>query len=187
MRSIIDRVGPYSLKPGARGKPFTTLLRAIVGQQLSGKAAETIFNRLVATLPDPRNVTPEQILAMDVPTMRAAGLSGAKTSYVKDLALQVAEGRVRLERLTRFTDEQIIESLTAVKGIGRWTAEMFLMFRLGRQDVWPVDDLGIRNAVKRAYEIEPTKVALAELGEPWRPYRTAASWYLWRSLDVAPV
>lgn len=184
MRSIVEAVGPLGLKPGARGKAFTTLLRAIVGQQLSGKAAETIFNRLVATLPDPRSVTPEQILAMEVTDMRAAGLSGAKTNYIRDLALQVAEGTVKLDRLTKQTDEQIIESLTRVKGIGRWTAEMFLMFKLGRPDILPVDDLGIRNGFKRAYGIDPTPAAMIEIAEPWRPFRSAASWYLWRSLDL---
>jgi DNA-3-methyladenine glycosylase II len=117
--------------------------------------------------------------------MRGVGLSNAKAAYAKDLATRVANGELALNRLGRRSDDAIIADLIAVKGIGRWTAEMFLIFKLGRPDIWPIDDLGIRNAVKRAYNIEPTKANLAAVAEPWRPWRSVASWYLWRSLALA--
>jgi DNA-3-methyladenine glycosylase II len=187
MRRIVKAVGPCLLKPGARGDNFTTILRAIVGQQLSAKAAETIWQRMIAIHPNGRKVHPEDILTATHKQLRAAGLSNAKVSYVKDLAERVLNGELQLARIGRFDDERIVADLVAVKGVGRWTAEMFLIFKLGRPDVWPVDDLAIRNAVTRAYNLEPTKSNLASVAEPWRPWRSVASWYLWRSLALDPV
>lgn len=184
MRKIVDAVGPCGLRPGARGDHFTTLLRAIVAQQLSGKAAETIWQRVIALHPNGRRVRPEDVLELADEALRGCGLSRMKAAFMKDLAARVVSGELPLRKLSRQDDETIVAELVAVKGIGRWTAEMFLMFKLGRPDVWPVDDLGIRNALKRAYGIEPSKLVMAELAEPWRPYRSVASWYLWRSLDV---
>jgi DNA-3-methyladenine glycosylase II len=184
MRRIVKAVGPCALKPGARGDHFTTILRAIVGQQLSAKAAETIWQRLIALHPNGRKILPADILSATDKQLRSAGLSNAKASYVRDLAQRIVGGELRLQRIGRFDDERIISDLVAVKGIGRWTAEMFLIFKLGRPDVWPVDDLGIRNAVKRAYNLEPTKAHMASVAEPWRPWRSVASWYLWRSLAL---
>jgi DNA-3-methyladenine glycosylase II len=187
MRRMIKSVGPCALKPGARGDHFTTIMRAIVGQQLSAKAAETIWNRLCALHPNGRKILPEDILAASDKNLRATGLSNAKVLYVKDLASRVATGELQLNRMGRRADEAIITDLVATKGVGRWTAEMFLIFKLGRPDVWAIDDLGLRNAVKRAYRIEPTKPNLLEIAEPWRPWRSVASWYLWRSLALPPV
>lgn len=183
MRSIVDAVGPCGLRPGARGTHFTTLVRAIVGQQLSGKAAETIWRRFCELHDDPRSIRPDDVLGTPDEAMRAAGMSRAKVASVKDLARRVTNGGVRLARIGRLPDEEIIAELVRVRGVGRWTAEMFLMFRLGRPDVWPVGDLGIRNAVQRHYGVEGAE-GLVEVAEPWRPWRSAASWYLWRSLDV---
>lgn len=187
MRAIIKAVGPVGLRPGSRGDNFTTIARAIVGQQLSSKAAETIWQRLLSLHPDGRRLRPEDVAAASDEAMRGAGLSGAKTLYLKDLAARVISGEVRLGRLSRMEDERIIAELVAVKGIGRWTVEMFLIFKLGRPDVWPVDDLGIRNAVRRFYGVDPTKDNMQRVAEPWRPWRSVASWYLWRSLSLPPV
>jgi 3-methyladenine DNA glycosylase/8-oxoguanine DNA glycosylase len=187
MRSIVKSVGPVGLKPGSRGDNFTTIARAIVGQQLSAKAAETIWQRLIALHPNGKRLRPEEIVEATEQAMRGAGLSNAKMVYLKDLASRVASGELRLDRLSRMDDDRIIEKLTAVKGIGRWTAEMFLIFKLGRPDVWPVDDLGIRNAVKRSYGLDPTKDNMDRVAEPWRPWRSVASWYLWRSLALPAV
>lgn len=182
MRKIVDAVGPCGLRPGARGDHFTTLARAICGQQLSARAAETIWRRFCALHGDPKRIRPDDVLALDDGPIRATGMSTAKTASVKDLAQKVADGEVRLSRIGRLPDEGIVAELTKVRGIGRWTAEMFLLFRLGRPDVWPVDDLGIRNAVRRHYGVEDD--GLVEVAQPWRPWRSVASWYLWRSLDI---
>lgn len=187
MRGIVKSVGACELRPGRRGDHFTTLARAIVGQQLSTKAAETIWNRVLDLHPNSKGLRPEDVLGLKPTDLRAAGLSNAKTAYIKDLATRVAAGEIRLDRLSRLDDEQIITALTAVNGIGRWTVEMFLIFRLGRPDIWPVGDLGIRNAVARAYALEPTKDNLRAVSAPWRPWRSVASWYLWRTLAAAPV
>jgi DNA-3-methyladenine glycosylase II len=187
MRALIKQVGPCLLKPGARGDHFTTILRAIVGQQLSARAAETIFQRVAALHPNGRKIVPADILEAPDEALRAAGLSNAKTIYVKDLAMRVESGELNFAKLIRKPDDEIIDALVAVKGIGRWTAEMFLIFRLGRPDVWAIDDLGLRNAVRNLYGIEPTKPNLIAVAEPWRPWRSIASWYLWRSLaNTAP-
>jgi DNA-3-methyladenine glycosylase II len=187
MRGIVKSIGACELRPGSRGDHFTTLARAIVGQQLSTRAAETIWKRVLALHPNGKRLRPEDVLTLSAPELRAAGLSNAKVAYVQDLAARVASGELKLNRLSRLDDEAIVTSLTSVKGIGRWTVEMFLIFRLGRPDVWPVGDLGIRNAVARAYSLEPTVDNLATVSEPWRPWRSVASWYLWQTLAAAPV
>lgn len=187
MRKIVKAVGPCELRPGGRGDHFTTILRAIVGQQLSSKAAETIWNRLLELHANGRRIRPEDVLALRVGRLRSTGMSNAKVRYAKDLARRVASGELNLRSLSRRDDERIVAELIAVDGVGRWTAEMFLIFKLGRPDVWAVGDLGLRNAVKRAYRVEPTKDNLIRVAEPWRPWRSVASWYLWRSLSADPV
>jgi DNA-3-methyladenine glycosylase II len=165
------------------------LVRSIAGQQLSVKAARSIFLRLQARF-DGRTPTPEEILADDPEALRAAaGFSRAKVRSLRSLAEHVQRGELELDRLTQLDDETIIAELTAVKGIGEWTAHMFLMFTLHRPDVLPVGDLGVRNAVMRAYGLErpPDPQALTAIAEPWRPHRTRACLYLWRSLDNEPV
>lgn len=186
MRSIVDDIGPCTLRPGGRGDHFTTLMRSIVAQQVSTKAAASIWERLVDGHADPMRIRPEDIVRRRHASLRKAGLSNAKATYISDLARRVVARELNLRTLGRYDDERIISELTEVKGIGRWTAEMFLIFRLGRPDVWPVDDLGIRNAVERAYGIEPTRANLYDVAEPWRPWRSVASWYLWRTIQPIP-
>lgn len=179
---IIDDVGP--LREHLAEDRFAELAASIVSQQLSVKAADTIWRRFEALGP----VTPESILGYAEEDMRAVGLSGAKTRYVRDLALHVVDGRLELTAIDELGDEAVIEALTAVKGIGRWTAEMYLIFALGRQDVLAVDDLGLRRAAGWLLELErpATREELAEAGERWRPHRSIASRYLWASLDNGP-
>ena len=184
MRQLIKDVGPCKLEPGARGDHFTTLLRAIVGQQLSAKAAETIWQRLIALHPNGRKLKPEDILSAKDAALRGVGLSNAKVAYARDLAAHIADGRLNLAKISRHDDDTIVNELVAVKGIGRWTAEMFLLFKLGRPDVWATDDLGLQNAVRNRYGVQPTKAKMLEIAEPWRPRRSVASWYLWRSLAL---
>lgn len=184
MRRIVNAVGDCGLRPGRRGDHFTTLLRAIVGQQLSAKAAETIWQRVVALHEDGRRLRPEEFLAHPHRKLRSAGMSRAKVRYARDLARCVASGELDLRQIARREDEQIIASLTEVDGIGRWTVEMFLIFKIGRPDVWSLGDLGLRNAVARAYRIDPTPQNLLHVAQPWRPWRSVASWYLWRSLAL---
>jgi DNA-3-methyladenine glycosylase II len=184
MRDLIEQVGACGLVPGARGDHFTTLLRAIIGQQLSAKAAETIWLRLVALHPNGKKIRPEDVLAMKDADMRGVGMSNAKVAYAKDLASHVADGRLKLSRMSKLSDEEIVSELVAVNGIGVWTAEMFMLFHLGRPDVWAIGDLGLRNAVRNLYSLEPTKANLKQVAEPWRPWRSVASWYLWRSLAL---
>jgi len=164
---------------------YAALLRAIAGQQLSVRAAEAIYRRLLERFGG-RAPTPEEILADDPDALRtAAGLSHAKTSALRSLAEHVLAGELQLARLEELPDEQVTRELVAVKGIGEWTAQMFLIFTLARPDVLPVGDLGIKHAFRRAYGLDeiPSKDAMIELAEPWRPYRTAASWYMWRLLE----
>jgi DNA-3-methyladenine glycosylase II len=184
MRDLIKAVGPCALKPGARGDHFTTLLRAIVGQQLSAKAAETIWQRLIALHPNGRKLQPADVLKASDAELRGVGLSNAKVTYARDLAERIHSGELNLAKLSRKADDAIIDELVAVRGIGRWTAEMFLLFKLGRPDVWATDDLGLQNAVRNRYGVQPTKATLLEIAEPWRPWRSVASWYLWRSLAL---
>ena len=180
--AIIERVGPFRM---TYNEPvFSSLARSIVYQQLSGKAAATIFGRLLAATGDP--ITPDAILRLSLDEMRAFGLSKQKAAYVRDLAAKTAAEEVIFEKFHRMTDDQVIERLTLVKGIGVWTVQMFLMFSLRRPDVLPCGDLGIRNAVQKAYGLEgpATPAQIQEIGERWRPYSSVASCYLWRSLEL---
>lgn len=184
MARIIDDVGPLAIT--RRSERFAALVRAIIFQQLAGRAAQTIFDRFVAAVGEGRFPTPEQVLAATDETMRGAGLSRGKMTYLRDLAEHVRDGKLNFHRFPRMDDEEVIADLTRVKGIGRWTAEMFLMFNLNRPDVLAVDDLGLRNGATRAYGKKAPVSAkeLRAIGESWRPYRTAASWYLWQSLRI---
>jgi DNA-3-methyladenine glycosylase II len=181
---VIRRVGPCRLEPRRTGTHFEALARAIVYQQLSGKAAGTIHSRFLSLYPR-RRLRPAAVLATDDAALRAVGLSRQKIGYVRDLAAKVDANEVPLARLDRLTDAEIIERLTRVKGIGRWTVQMFLMFRLGRPDVLPELDLGVQNAVQKAYGLakRPTPKELLEIGAAWTPWASVASWYLWRSLE----
>jgi len=170
----------------ARGEPFQTLARAIVGQQISVKAAQSVWNRVLAVAP---GMTPAEVLALKRPRLRACGLSDRKTEYIADLARHFAAGAVHPHRWPDMEDEAVIAELVAVRGIGRWTAEMFLMFNLLRPDVYPLGDLGLLKAVRLTY-FRGRDVPLARirrLGEQWAPWRSVATWYLWRSLDPLPV
>ena len=184
LRAIIDRVGPFeaSFEPDL----WWSLVDAIASQQLSVKAAATIVGRVDALVPGESRPTPADLLALPDETLRACGLSGAKTRYVKDLAARWLDGSLEPERLPEMPDEEVVEHLTRVKGIGRWTAEMILIFTLARPDILPVDDLGLRVAVQRAYGLaeRPGRAELTEIGEAWRPFRSAATLYLWRSLNA---
>jgi DNA-3-methyladenine glycosylase II len=190
-RLIDENGGPLPSEPPAAGRPddpYGALVRAIAGQQLSVKAAQAIWRRLIARF-DGRTPTPEEILADDPEELRvAAGFSRAKVAYLRSLAEHVVSGELELERLDELPDDEVIRELTAVKGIGEWSAHMFLMFTLHRPDVLAPGDLGIRNAVRAAYGLDavPTPAELEAIAEPWRPYRTRACLYLWRSLDNEP-
>jgi DNA-3-methyladenine glycosylase II len=169
-----------------RGEAFLTLARAIVGQQISVKAAQSVWDRLVACVGE---VTPQSVLLKQRPVLRACGLSDRKTEYIADLAQHFADGSIHVHRWPQMSDEDIIAELVQVRGIGRWTAEMFLIFNLLRPDVFPLDDLGLQKGIRVSY-FANRKVALStmrRLGERWRPWRSVATWYLWRSLDPLPV
>jgi DNA-3-methyladenine glycosylase II len=183
MAGIITRVGPCRFQPVSDATHFHQLARAIVYQQLSTKAAATIFGRVKALCGEP--IEPRRILAAKDAALRAAGLSSSKTRYVKDLATRVHEGSLHLDAIAAMPDEEVLRELTTVKGIGVWSAQMFLIFRLGRPDVLPVLDLGIRKGVQRAYGYRrlPHPKTVARIGKKWSPHATIASWYLWRSLD----
>jgi DNA-3-methyladenine glycosylase II len=190
MARLIDEHGAVvrrDLKLERPGDAYGALLRSIVGQQLSTKAARTIYGRMLELF-DGHAPTPKQLLAADPDAIRAAGLSRPKIAYLRDLAQHVEDGELELERLHELPDEDVIEQLTAVKGIGDWSAHMFLMFHLGRPDILPVGDLGIRNAVKTQYRLRklPDPKRLERIARPWRPYRTLACLYLWSSLDNTP-
>ncbi len=184
MGAMIDAVGPYTLR--FERDRFGMLVRSIVSQQISTSAARAIRHRLYQ-LAGPDGLTADNLLRFSPDQLRGVGLSQQKSAYVKDLALQVNNGTVDLRRIGRLTDEQIIRTLTQVKGIGRWTAQMFLIFCLGRPDVFPHDDLGVRTAIRDHYGLAelPNKVVSHEIAAPWRPYASVASWYCWRSLDLA--
>lgn len=179
---IIDRVGPCRIE--FLEPCFDTLVRSIVFQQLSGKVARVIYARLAEAAANGR-LTPEAILRLRPEKMRRAGLSAQKTAYIRDLAAKTRRGVVIFEALGEMDDDEVIRTLTAVKGIGVWTAHMFLIFALRRPDVLPVGDLGIRAAIRRAYGLEelPKPAEVTAVGERWRPYCSTASWYLWRSLE----
>ncbi|MBV9212912.1 MAG: DNA-3-methyladenine glycosylase 2 family protein [Actinobacteria bacterium] len=191
MKALIDSIGPLDPEARRRGRPtdpYGALLRSIVGQQLSTKAARTIYARMLE-LWGGKTPTPKQLLATDPEAIRAAGMSRPKVGYLRDLAERVLDGRLELDRLNELSDEEISAELTAVKGLGQWSADMFLIFFLGRPDVLPVGDLGVRRAVQNVYALPemPAPDALFELAQPWRPHRSLASLYLWTSLDNAPV
>jgi DNA-3-methyladenine glycosylase II len=185
--ALIARAGEFTMRPVPTQSLFAALVESIVYQQLSGKAAETILRRVVALYRPRRFPRPVDILETPVERLRAAGLSAAKTAAVKDLAARTLEGTVpSMTRVRRMSDEEIIERLTTVRGIGRWTVEMLLLFRLGRPDVLPLGDLGVRKGFARAFNrralLDP--LVLHRRAERWRPYRSVASWYLWRALDL---
>jgi DNA-3-methyladenine glycosylase II len=183
LRAIVDRVGACSLAKKRHDDHFGSLARAIVFQQLNGRAAETIHGRFLGLFP--AAPTPEVVLALEASRLRAAGLSSAKAAAIRDLAEAALDGRLPLPLAPRLADDEIVERLTTVRGIGPWTAHMFLMFHLGRPDVFPVGDFGLRSAMKRAYRLrgEPAPARLERIALPWRPFRTYATWYLWRSLE----
>ncbi|HWB98402.1 MAG TPA: DNA-3-methyladenine glycosylase [Bryobacteraceae bacterium] len=185
LSAIIERVGGYRIQ--FRDPNFETLVRSIVFQQLSGKVARVIFDRLAGAVVGGK-LTPEGILKLRPARMRSLGLSKQKTEYIRDLARRTRNGELVFEELPDLSDEDVIERLTQVKGIGVWTAHMFLMFALRRTNVLPVGDLGIRVAVRKAYGLEamPKPAELEVLGQRWHPYCTVASWYLWRSLENQP-
>jgi DNA-3-methyladenine glycosylase II len=190
-RLIDEHGGPLPLEPDSRGRPddaYGALVRAITGQQLSVRAARAIWGRLIDRFGG-RTPTPEEILADDPDELRtAAGFSHAKVAYLRSLAEHVVSGELELDRLETLSDAEVMRELTAVKGIGEWSAHMFLMFTLHRPDVLPVGDLGIRNAARAAYGLDavPKPAELEAIAEPWRPYRSRASLYLWRSLENQP-
>jgi 3-methyladenine DNA glycosylase/8-oxoguanine DNA glycosylase len=187
MRRLIDLAGECTLRPERSTNVFGTLLAAIINQQLSNKAAATILARVLAATGDGRRARPESLLATPDERLRQAGMSRSKVAFVKDLAEKTLDGTVpTLARLRAMDDAEIIDCLTQVRGIGVWTVEMLLIFHLGRPDVLPVDDLGVRKGFMlsiRGPEL-PTKKELIAHGESWRPYRSVASWYLWRSLEL---
>ena len=186
LADVIRRVGAFRLVPKREGTHFDAVCRSIVYQQLSGKAAATIHGR-VLELYGGRAPLPHELASTPDDRLRSVGLSRQKLSYLKDLASRVAAEELPIETLHELPDDDVIETLVRVKGVGRWTAQMFLMFRLGRPDVLPELDLGIQNAVQRAYRLRkrPTPERVRKIGAGWAPYRTVASWYLWRSLELA--
>jgi len=187
MAELIARSRRYNITPAISVRPFDALAESIAYQQLTGKAAATIFGRVRALYPKRKWLDPKQLLATPDETLRAAGLSRAKTAALKDLAAKTIDGTVPSGRaLLRMTDDEIITRLTMVRGIGRWTVEMLLLFDLGRPDVWPVDDYGVRKGFAKTFRRRelPTPKQLMKLGEKWRPYRSVAAWYFWRALDA---
>ena len=189
-RVMVDRgpLDPEIDRRGSRPDPFEAVARAIVGQQLSTKAARSIWEKLLSQFGG-KTPTPEELLRKRKPTLRKAGLSNAKVEFLRDLAQRVKDGRLDFDRISEFSDEDVIADLIEVKGVGRWTAEMFLMFHLGREDVVSAGDLGIRRAIQIAYGLEdlPGPEDMERISDEWRPRRTLACLYLWRSLDNTPV
>ena len=190
MARLIDEIGPLRVEQRKRGRPddaYGTLVRSITGQQLSTKAAATIYGRLTE-LYDGRTPTPQEILDTDPEQLRSVGLSGAKAAYLRDLAEHIVDGELPVDRLAEMPDAQVYAQLTAIKGLGRWTVDMFLMFHLGRPDILPVGDLGVRKAIQTHYGLQelPKPAQMEQIAEAWRPHRTLASLYLWESLDNRP-
>lgn len=186
LAALIAEVGPCKLAahhsvPADPSTFFESIIESIVSQQLSTKASDTIFGRVLA-LGNGKLLPPDELVKVEETTLRAAGLSGQKIAYMRDLCEKIRSGAVRLEELPKLDDEGVIEHLRRVKGVGRWTAEMFLIFRLGRPDVLPVADLGIQQGMKKLYNMrtDPTPERMAKTAKPWRPYRSIACWYLWR-------
>ena len=182
MKEIIDRVGPCTLK--LKRDRFALLAWSILSQQISTAAARTIRGRVEA-LVAPERIAPDSLLSLSIAELRSAGVSARKAEYLHDLAQKASDGTIRLQRVGKLSNEEIICELTQVRGIGRWTVEMLLMFSLGRLDVFPVDDLSLRNAVAASYPVSkpPEKDELLEVAARWSPYQTVASWYCWRILE----
>jgi DNA-3-methyladenine glycosylase II len=186
MRSMVERVGPADFRRGRpRREHFAELARAILYQQLAGTAAAAIHGRFAALF-DGDAPTPDAVLALPVDQLRGAGLSGAKTASIRDLAEKVLDGSVQLDRINRLPDDEIVRELTLVRGIGPWTAEMFLIFQLGRLDVWPIGDYGVRKGYALLYGLAepPAPRDLMPLGDRFRPYRSVAAWYCWRAAET---
>lgn len=186
LSTLIERIGPCRLETDGGQSPFAALAESIAYQQLTGKAAATIFSRVLALYRPKRFPQPQDILSTEDTALRSAGLSRSKVAAVKDLARKSLDGTVPpLANLRRLDDEEIVRRLTAVRGVGRWTVEMFLIFRLGRPDVLPAGDYGVQKGFRRAFRTRthPTPAQVLRRGERWRPYRTVASWYLWRAAD----
>ena len=186
LAAAIRRIGPCGMASRQRKDHLTALVGAIASQQLSTKAAATIFGRFLALFPEGERIEAKAINRLSDAALRGVGLSGPKVSYLRDLSARIADGRLQLDELDRLSDEAVIERLTAVKGFGRWTAEMFLMFRLHRPDVLPAGDLGIVKAVQKLYRLRkaPDATRILKIGDAWRPYRSVASWYLWQTLRM---
>ncbi len=178
--SLIKKYGDCEIKPSPHRDVFENLCSAIIGQQLSGKVAKVIFERFKKIL---TKLTPENVLKVSPQKLRDCGMSWGKVSFIKDLAQRIIDGRLETKKLSKLTDEEIEKELVAVKGIGPWTANMFLMFTLGRADIFPVDDLGIKNGIKKIINKDMTKKEMEKFAERWKPYRTVASWYIWKNLD----
>jgi len=185
MSAIIERVGPYRMEFGP--PEFSSLAEAIVYQQLNGKAAVTIFNRFAALAGEP--LTPDGILKLSDEQLRSVGLSKQKSAYLKDLSVKARDGLLDFGKLPDLPDEAVVKHLTQVKGIGVWTAQMFLMFTLKRPDVLPTGDYGVQAAIKKHYKKRkwPKPKEMEKIARPWSPYRSVACWYLWRSLDIKTV
>ena len=186
MRRLIVEIGPFTLKPTILRSPFESLVRAVAHQQLHDKAAESILKRFIRLFPGRKFPRPDDLLAMNATSIRGAGFSHAKVSALRDLAAKTLDGTVPTTRtIMQCEDEAIVQRLTEVRGIGRWTVEMLLIFQLGRPDVLPINDFGVRNGFRIAYRRRsmPTPKHVSRYGERWRPYRTVASWYLWRAAD----
>ena len=184
---VIRRVGPPALRPQRRRSPFESLVRAVANQQLNGKAAATILGRFCGLFPGKPFPKPEDLAGVTDATLRGCGFSGAKVAAIRDITERAMTGRIPTSRvLARWPDERVVEVLTEARGVGRWTVEMLLIFQMGRPDVLPADDFGVRTGFQRAYGLEslPAPKAVLAHGERWRPHRTTASWYLWRVLDV---
>jgi DNA-3-methyladenine glycosylase II len=189
LAAVIRQVGPCRLADIPDQPPFMALAEAIASQQLSVKAADTIFGRFCALFAPDNVPDPHRLLQLHDDSIRAAGFSRSKVVFLRDLAAHVTEQRLELERLHELDDQRVLEQLTAVKGVGVWTAEIYLMFRLKRPDVFPADDLGLVKAAQHVYGLRarPTRKKLLKMAEAWRPYRSVAAWYLWRSLSLPAI
>lgn len=186
MRKLVKRFGPVVIEERGLSSPYQALMEAVAHQQLNGTAARTILKRFIALTPGSKFPKPEEVLALPETAVRGAGFSNAKVLALRDIAQKTLDGIVPTTRkIQNMGDEEIIERLIQLRGVGRWTVEMLLIFQLGRPDVWPIDDFGVRNGFRIAHDLEemPKPQALIEPAEKWRPYRSAAAWYFWRVVD----